>query len=299
MIVIARSHSHVYALGINKPGNGEDYLLFDIKEISCDCGNKGCLKFLGFDGWLTIWKKRWVSFIDKRKGWICTACRHGRCWIFMSRHYISAITDATTLGTEEEDHVINASALLGPKKCPTLQCTKLTVDYMKLELEMHVCAGYALLDTILVQLRYSLNEILPAQLLSLSPQKTLATKGASQASSRNPSKSNLIVPPAITPPKASKKRPAPQHEYSIIIGVMPTGITTEDIRSFLRLLAKKTNSAVDPWVNAAEHALERTSTLAFPYTVIIVNDPESAEAIKDVLSLTAGVGVLLPLDNRC
>ena len=83
---------------------------------------------------------------------------------------------------------------------------------------------------------------------------------------------------------------------------MPTGITPEDIRSFLRLLAKKTNSAVDPWVNAAEHVLERTSTLASPYTVIIVNDPESAEAINDVLSLlnntTAGVGVLLPLDTR-
>jgi hypothetical protein len=74
------------------------------------------------------------------------------------------------------------------------------------------------------------------------------------------------------------------------------------IRSFLRLLAKKTNSAVDPWVNVTKHALERTSTLASPYTVIIVNDSESAEAIKDVLSLlnntTAGVGVLLPLDNR-
>jgi hypothetical protein len=110
------------------------------------------------------------------------------------------------------------------------------------------------------------------------------------------------VPPAITPPKASEKRPAPQHEYGIIIGVMPAGIAPEDIRSFHHLLAKNTNSAVDPWVNVAEHHLERTSTLASPYTVIIVNDPESAEAIKDVLSLlnntTAGVGVLLPLDTR-
>jgi len=83
---------------------------------------------------------------------------------------------------------------------------------------------------------------------------------------------------------------------------MPAGIAPEDIRSFLRLLAKKTNSAVDPWVNVTEHAFERTSTLASPYTVIIVNDSESAEAIKDVLSplnnTTAGVGVLLPLDKR-
>jgi hypothetical protein len=112
------------------------------------------------------------------------------------------------------------------------------------------------------------------------------------------------VPPAITPTTASGKRPAPQPEYGIIIGIMPAGIAPEDIRSFLRLLAKKTNSAVDPWVNVTKHALERTSTLASPYTVIIVNhdDSESAEAIKDVLSLlnstTAGVGVLLPLDNR-
>jgi len=142
----------VYAPGVNKPGNGEDYLLFDIEELTCDCGNKGCPKCLGFDGWLTILGKRWVSFIDKRKGWICTACRHGCCWIFMSRHYISAINDATTLGTEEEAEVMDASALLGPKKCPTSQCTKLAVDYMKLELEMHVCAGYALQDTALVQL---------------------------------------------------------------------------------------------------------------------------------------------------
>jgi len=294
----------VYALGVNKPGNGEDFLLFDIEELTCDCGSKGCPKFLGFDGWLTIWGKCWVSFIDKRRGWICTACRHGRCWIFMSRHYISAITDATTLGTEEEAEVIDASALLGPKKHPTSQCTKLTVDYMKLELEMHVCAGYALQDTTLVQLCHSLKEIWPAQLLSLSPQKTFATKGVSQGSSRTSSNSNISVPPAITPTTASGKRPAPQPEYGIIIGIMPAGITPEDIRSFLRLLAKKTNSAVDPWVNVTKHALERTSTLASPYTVIIVNhdDSESAEAIKDVLSLlnntTAGVGVLLPLDNR-
>ena len=62
----------VYALGVNKPGNGEDFLLFDIEELTCYCGSKGCPKFLpvGFDGWLTIWGKCWVSFIDKRKGYL-------------------------------------------------------------------------------------------------------------------------------------------------------------------------------------------------------------------------------------
>ena len=220
----------------------------------------------------------------------------------MARHYISAITDATTLGTEEEDEVIDALALLGPKKCLTLHCAQLTVDYMKLELDMHVCAGYPLQDTVLVQLHHSLNEILLTPLLSLSPKKTLAPKGASQASDRTSSKSNLSVDPVITPPKASGKRLAHQREYGIIIMVMPTGIAPEDIRSFLRLLAKKTNSALDPWANAAEHNLERTSTLASPYIVITVNDPESAETFKDVLSLlnntTAGVIVLHPLNNR-
>jgi len=55
-------------------------------------------------------------------------------------------------------------------------------------------------------------------------------------------------------------------------------------------------------VNAAAHPLERTSTDASPYTVIIAADNETAETLKDFLSLlnnaTAGIGVVNPSDIR-
>jgi len=40
----------VHARGVNKPGNGEEYIIFDINELTCDCGDEGCPVLLGFDG---------------------------------------------------------------------------------------------------------------------------------------------------------------------------------------------------------------------------------------------------------
>jgi len=45
--------------------------IFDIEQVISDCGNEGCPKFLGFDGWIIIWGKCWVSFLARRKDWIC------------------------------------------------------------------------------------------------------------------------------------------------------------------------------------------------------------------------------------
>jgi len=154
-------------------------------------------------------------------------------WIYMLSHYLSAVTQAIITGAPGEDDEINASALTGPKKCPEALCAKLTIDYMKLEIDLHECAEYPFNNTLLLNLRHQLIKILPETILSFSPKKISASKATSAALSRQSSNSSSTMTPTDAQSDQKGKRPATQQAYGILIGLMPKATEPENIRSFL------------------------------------------------------------------